>query len=213
MNRLSLSRRGLVLGGSITAFGLSGVAAAASVLTPRQSLGPYYPDRLPDDQDNDLVRVRGETARAMGQIAHVRGRLVLPDGSPVRDARIEIWQCDARGRYIHSADARRGPSDAGFQGYGQVQTTADGGYGFRTIRPVAYPGRAPHIHFKITGPGIRPLVTQMYVRDAPENRRDSLLNRIRDRAQRDSLLVAFEPAPAIEEGALAGQFDIVVAPA
>ena len=203
----------MVLAGAATALGLSRATAAAEVLTPRQSLGPFYPDRMPRDRDSDLVRIRGEAAQALGQIVHVRGRLVRPDGSAVREALVEIWQCDARGRYIHTADARRGPFDDGFQGYGQARTGRDGDYGFRTIKPVAYPGRAPHIHFKISGPGIRPLVTQMYVQGAPENAGDWLLNGVRDPAQRASLIVRFVPAPEIEVGALGGRFDIVVASA
>ena len=211
MTKTALSRRGLILTGAATAIGLSPAAAAAGLLTPRQSMGPFYPDRLPDDRDNDLVRIQGSAAQALGEIAHVRGRLVLPDGRPVQDAQVEIWQCDARGRYIHSADARRGLSDDGFQGSGQTRTAGDGSYVFRTIKPVPYPGRAPHIHFKISGPGIRSLVTQMYVEGAPGNERDRLLNSIRDPEQRTSLIVPFKPAPDIEDGALGARFDIVVA--
>jgi protocatechuate 3,4-dioxygenase beta subunit len=90
-------------------------------------------------------------------------------------------------------------------------TSGEGAYRFRTIKPVPYPGRAPHIHFAITALGGGRLVTQMYVAGAPENARDGILNSIRDERQRARLLVAFEPAPQIEPGGLAARFDIVLA--
>ena len=88
---------------------------------------------------------------------------------------------------------------------------ASGSYAFRTIKPVAYPGRTPHIHFAITAPGRAPLITQMYVAGEPLNARDGILNGIADRRQRDSVIVKLEPGDGIEAQALAGTFDIVLA--
>lgn len=183
--------------------------AAGLIPTPRQSEGPFYPPELPDDRDSDLVRVTGADAAALGEVTHVLGRVLDRQSRPQARALVEIWQCDANGRYLHPGD--RGPArDPHFQGYGRTLTDAGGGYRFRTIRPVPYPGRTPHIHFKVRTEDGRSLTTQMYVRGEPRNDRDGLLNAVRDPAARDRLIVALDPAPQLESGALAGTFDIVL---
>jgi protocatechuate 3,4-dioxygenase beta subunit len=184
-------------------------AAGALVATPAQTPGPFYPDVLPLDDDNDLAQVAGQPRPALGTVLHLAGRVLAPDGAPVPGALVEIWQCDANGRYHHPRDAGGVAPDPGFQGYGRVATVADGGYRFRTIRPVAYPGRTPHIHFAVTAPGRRPLVTQMYVRDEPRNPGDFLYARIPVQ-QRGLVTVALAPAPTAPLE-LAGRFDIVLA--
>jgi protocatechuate 3,4-dioxygenase beta subunit len=131
------------------------------------------------------------------------------DGRPIRRARIEIWQCDALGRYIHSLDARRGPRDPNFQGYGHTLTDDQGYYRFRTIRPVPYPGRAPHIHFAVKGKGFDRLTTQMYVEGEPRNEKDFLLGRLSAQARR-ALIVPLKPAPNPQASDLSGRFDIVL---
>jgi protocatechuate 3,4-dioxygenase beta subunit len=190
----------------------SALAAPDLVATPRQTEGPFYPTDWSGDADNDLVRVEGEAARAQGLITHILGRVLDTSGAPVPGAEIEIWQCDASGVYRHPRDTswfhRR---DAGFQGRGRARADAGGAYSFRTIKPVAYPGRTPHIHFAITAPGRAPLITQMYVAGEPLNARDGILNAIRDTRQRDSVIVKLEPGDRIEEKALVGSFDIVLA--
>lgn len=182
---------------------------AALLATPRQSRGPFYPLTLPLERDNDLVTVRGGTGLAQGEITHVVGRVLDTEGRPLAGARIEIWQCNAFGRYHHEHDRQSAPIDPNFQGYGEFVTGPDGAYRFRTIKPVAYPGRAPHIHFAVTGAGFAPLVTQMYVAGAPENERDFLLNAIGDRAARESLIVSLDTRTADNERL--GRFDLVVA--
>lgn len=133
-------------------------------------------------------------------------------GAPIPDAAIEIWQCDATGIYRHPRDMHwLRKRDGGFQGRGRARSAADGAYAFRTIKPVAYPGRTPHIHFAITAPGRSPLITQMYVAGEPQNARDGVLNAISDRRQRDSVIVRLQPGDGIEASALAGSFDIVLA--
>lgn len=190
---------------------LAPVAALASrVRTPAQTTGPFYPRELPLDSDNDLATVVGAPTGARGTIAHVSGRVLDDNERPVRDARVEIWQADAFGRYHHPADRRDAPLDPGFQGYGQTMTANDGAYRFRTIRPVPYPGRTPHIHFAITARGGVRLVTQMYVAGEPLNARDAVLNGVRDPAARAAVIVDLKPAPDIEPGALAATFDIVL---
>jgi protocatechuate 3,4-dioxygenase beta subunit len=159
--------------------------------------------------DNDLVRVQGRAAQALGQVAHVGGRVLNRRGEPVRGAVVEIWQCDANGVYNHPRQPGLQRRDAAFQGYGRVQA-GDGRYSFRTIRPVAYPGRTPHIHFKVHAPGAGRLTTQMYIAGERQNATDGLLNGIRDGAARESVIVRLDPAEAVEPGALRGTFDIVL---
>lgn len=183
--------------------------AAALLPTPAQTTGPFYPLTLPLDSDNDLVRVAGHARTAGGIVAHVGGRVFDRNGQPVRGARVEIWQCDANGRYHHPGDNNPAPEDDDFQGYGQTATAADGGYRFRTIRPVPYPGRTAHIHFKISGQGIDGLVTQMYVAGEPRNASDGILNDI-DVTARGRVIVPFLPAPELENDALKAAFDIVL---
>lgn len=183
-------------------------ADAQRIVTPRQSLGPFYPVDWSGDADNDLVIVRGEAARALGQVAHVRGRVVDRDGTPLDGSIVEIWQCDAKGVYRHPRD--RGGRDTGFQGRGSTRAAKDGGWTFRTIRPAPYPGRTPHIHFFVRTPDGRELVTQLYVAGDPGNAGDFLLNSVRDARQRERLIARFDPADRIEPGALLAEFEIVI---
>jgi protocatechuate 3,4-dioxygenase beta subunit len=208
------SRRRLLWGaGALAASAALPARAAGLIATPPQSTGPFYPLALPLDADNDLVIVDGQPERATGTILHLWGHVVDPDGRPVRGARIEIWQCDAFGVYHHSRD-RRGPADVNFQGFGATTVDDQGAYRFRTIEPVPYVGRTPHIHFKIAGPGFEPLTTQMYLADQPLNARDGLYRRLGEQAQ--LVTVRLDPAPDLEptvkSGAKRGLFDIVLGP-
>jgi protocatechuate 3,4-dioxygenase, beta subunit len=209
------TRRAVVTSG--VAAGIAGLALAGGagralaelVATPRQTSGPFYPVELPLDADNDLVRVSGRPNEAAGQVVHLFGRVLDPGGRAIAGAEVQIWQCDAQGYYHHPRD-RGDRADPNFQGFGAARTGADGGYRFRTIRPVAYPGRTPHIHFAVLGADFNALVTQMYLRGEPMNERDGVFRAIRDPDQRDSVLVALAPAPDVEAGAEAGTFDLVI---
>jgi protocatechuate 3,4-dioxygenase beta subunit len=211
--RSRLERRALIVGGgaSLLCAPLVSLAAAASplVVTPGQTEGPFYPVRFPPDMDADLVRVAGRAAQAVGQVTHIAGRVLTRRGESARGAILEIWQCDANGIYDHPDDRGQRRRDAAFQGYGRTQVDAGGRYAFRTIRPVAYPGRTPHIHFKVHAPGLGRLTTQMYVAGEPRNAGDGLLNAIRDRRARESVIVRLVPSER-EAGALEGSFDIVL---
>jgi len=204
----SITRRRL-LAGSLGAAGLaagSAPLAVTSALTPAASSGPFYPLKYPADQDHDLTRVAGAGKLADGQHVHLGGTVTDAAGRPRNGARVEIWQCDANGRYHHPGDAGGAALDPGFQGWGRYITGADGVYRFRTILPVPYPGRTPHIHFLIQA-GSRRLVTQMYLRGARGNQLDWLFNNI-PAAQREHVLVAFNE----RQGDLpAGRFNIVLA--
>jgi protocatechuate 3,4-dioxygenase beta subunit len=150
----------------------------ASALTPRQSAGPFYPPELPLDDDNDLVHVAGRDQAAKGKITDLSGRLLDHNGEPLKEVRIEIWQCDANGRYRHPLDPGRRSIDPGFQGFGHTLTDGAGRYRFLTIKPVPYPGRTPHIHVAVYPMGDRPFVTQLYVAGEPRNSEDFLYNRV-----------------------------------
>lgn len=202
-------RRHWLRGAAAAGLSLAAARALALASTPSQTRGPFYPYDVTLESDADLVRVGGRGTLAQGVITHLSGAVKDHRGRPVPDARVEIWQCDVNGRYHHARDRRNAPLDEGFQGYGRSGTGADGRYRFRTIEPVAYPGRAPHIHFAVAGPGFEPLITQMYVQGAPENAKDWILNRIRDPIRRASLVVLFEPHPDLP-GQRVARFDIVL---
>jgi len=205
-----LARRGLLIGTAALA-GLEPRAALAALLaTPAQTAGPFYPKTLPLEAENDLVRIAGHAREAAGTITHLFGRVLETDGRAIANARIEIWQCDSRGHYHHVDDGDARQLDPDFQGYGKTLSAADGSYRFRTIRPVAYPGRTPHIHVAVTTAGGRRLVTQMYVAGEARNDRDPVLSQIRDPAARAAVIVPLAPTPEFERGALAGTFDIVM---
>jgi len=148
------------LGVGLAAGPVAGQARLAP--TPSDVEGPFYPTRLPADADGDLVRLAGATREAEGRRLHIRGTVRATDGTPLAGAAVEIWQTDARGNYIHPQGAISGPRDEAFQGYGRAVADAAGAYSFRTILPVAYRGRPPHVHFRVASAGRRTLTTQLY---------------------------------------------------
>ena len=184
------------------------VLAQSLLPTPAQTEGPFYPDRLPLDQDNNLTVVDGRRAPAAGEITDLTGRILDARGMPLRGVVIEIWQVDNNGHYIHTGDAGAG-NDANFQGFGRFETGQDGAYRFRTIKPVPYPGRTPHIHVKLHKGGHELLTTQLYVQGHPLNERDGILRSIRDPRQRALVLVPFQRSSE-RPGELAARFDIVL---
>lgn len=207
------SRRQMLGVAAALAAGRSLPAAAALFPTPEQTAGPFYPLTLPLDSDNDLIQVGGRGERAAGTILTLGGRVLDKEGRPVRDARLEIWQCDAFGVYGHPREGR-GPADPNFQGFGRTVAREDGAYRFLTIVPVPYPGRTPHIHFKIGGPGFEPLVTQMYIQGHPQNAEDFIYRRLGSEQAKDAVTVDLQPAPEFEpqgkSGARQAMFDIVL---
>jgi protocatechuate 3,4-dioxygenase beta subunit len=197
---------GLVLG--TLACSAHRTLAQSLIVTPAQTEGPFYPDRLPLDQDNDLVRVKGHQAPAAGEVTDLTGRLVDLRGNPLGGVTVEIWQVDHNGHYIHTRDAGA-KNDANFQGFGRFETGQAGEYRFRTIKPVPYPGRTPHIHVKLRKGGRELLTTQLYVQGHPLNARDGVLRGIRDPQQRAAVMVPFVPSRE-HSGELAARFDIVL---
>jgi protocatechuate 3,4-dioxygenase beta subunit len=193
-----------------TAFTVRGAFAEELVRTPPQTEGPFYPDKLPLDTDNDLLIINDAITPAVGEITHLSGRILDAKGNPVRNALVEIWQVDSKGAYLHSDSDNRKNRDANFQGFGRFLTGSNGEYYFRTIKPVAYPGRTPHIHFKIKRASKELLVTQCYVKGDPGNARDFILRNIRDAKARESVIVAFAPVKGSRIGELAAKFDVVL---
>lgn len=190
-----------------------GAFAEALVRTPRQTAGPFYPDQLPLDTDNDLIIVDDRITPAVGEITHLSGRVLTASGSPVRNAVVEIWQVDSRGVYLHSRSPHRDRRDGNFQGFGRFQTGTSGEYRFRTIKPVPYSFgafRPPHIHVAVDVRGRRTLTTQLYIKDHPQNRRDPVLNFIRDPREREALLVDFVPVPDSTLIQWSARFDIIL---
>jgi protocatechuate 3,4-dioxygenase beta subunit len=186
--------------------------AADLAATPAQTEGPFYPTAFPTDSDNDLVQVRGQAAYAMGTVLHLQGRVLEASGKPLEGALVEIWQCDAQGLYDHLRQPGRDRRDAAFQGYGKVLTDAQSAYRFRTLKPVAYPGRAPHIHLKVATADGRRLTTQFYLAGDPQNERDFVYREAaRDPGRRARIDMRLEPANGIEGGAFATTMDIVIA--
>ncbi|MDG2468056.1 MAG: protocatechuate 3,4-dioxygenase [Pirellulaceae bacterium] len=178
--------------------------------TPKQGEGPFYPDRLPLDTDNDLLIVNDSISSAVGDVTHLTGRILDPTGNPVRNAQVEIWQVDANGRYLHTEDAKRGGSDKNFQGFGRFTTATKGEYYFRTIKPVPYPGRTPHIHFAVKINGKKRFSTQCYIKGDSRNAKDGVLKSVKDKKAANSLMVDFKKMENSKIGELKANFDIVL---
>jgi protocatechuate 3,4-dioxygenase, beta subunit len=197
--------------GAAAALGARG-AFAQALATAVTGDGPYYPDRLPLDTDNDLLIINDGITPAVGEIAHFGGRLLAETGAPVRGAVIEIWQSDVNGSYIHTEGRNDGKLDRNFQGYGRFLTDAEGRYYFRTIKPVPYTlqgqFRAPHIHVAVSKAGKRIMATQAMVKGHEANEGDLVTRRITDPALLETLMVEYRPLPGSTLGELTANFDI-----
>jgi protocatechuate 3,4-dioxygenase beta subunit len=177
-------------------------APAPRRATPAQTEGPFYPVALPADTDADLLH-NGRLQYTGGDPVWVEGVVSDLEGKPLAGAQVEIWQCDHEGHYHHPGDGGR--ADPNFQGFGRVTVGRDGGYRFRTIRPVPYTGRTPHIHLKVKMGRRELLTTQLYVQGEPRNARDFLWRNLG--AESDLVTVPFRDGP---EG-LRATFPIVIA--
>ena len=194
------------------AFTVPGVFAEELELvkTPRQTEGPFYPNKLPLDTDNDLLIINDSITPAVGSVTHLSGRILDAKGSPIRNALVEIWQVDNKGAYLHTGSANYKERDTNFQGFGRFLTGSSGEYYFRTIKPVPYPGRTPHIHFKVKKGSKELFTTQCYVKGEPGNERDGIYRRIGDSQAQASVTVPFTLVAGSHVGELAARFDIVL---
>ena len=188
----------------------AGAFADELTKTPRQTEGPFYPDKLPLDTDNDLLVINDGITPGVGEITHLTGKILDTAGQPISGAVIEIWQCDANGAYLHSGSSNSAKRDGNFQGFGRFTTNRAGEYYFRTIKPVPYPGRTPHIHVKIRKSGKDLLTTQCYVKGHAGNDRDGVWKNIKDEKQRTAVTVDFAAIKESKLGELAANFDIVL---
>ena len=194
-------------------FTTPGLFAEQLFETPSLTEGPFYPDKLPLDQDNDLIIIKDGITPAVGEITHLTGRVLGTNGSPLKDATIEIWQCDANAVYLHTADSgpKKEIQDKHFQGFGRFTTGSTGEYRFRTIKPVPYPGRpAPHIHIKVKQGDRELLTTQLLIRGHEGNARDGVFSGTRDLIDRELLTTEFKPIKESKIGEFAAVFDIVI---
>jgi protocatechuate 3,4-dioxygenase beta subunit len=196
------------MAGSALLFTAPGAFAEALTRTPKMTAGPFYPDKLPLDTDNDLLIINDALNPGVGEITHLSGVVMDVKGQPARNTLVEIWQTDNNGIYIHSKSGNgRENLDTNFQGYGRFLTDSKGRYYFRTIKPRPYPGRTPHIHVKVSQKGKEVLTTQCFVKGDPGNKKDGLIKRLENA---DSLIIPFKPLKNSASGELQARFDIVI---
>lgn len=213
LNQMLWTRRQF-LGGVAAGTGalyVPGVFAEELTRTPSQTEGPFYPDKLPLDTDNDLLIINETITPAVGEITHLGGKILDARGNAIRNAVVEIWQVDHHGAYLHTKSGNGEKRDSNFQGYGRFLTGSSGEYYFRTIKPVAYPGRTPHIHFAVKVPGTKDaFTTQCYIKGEPGNERDGVLKSVKDPKAKASIIVDFAPIKESKIGELAANFNIVL---
>ena len=187
-----------------------GLMAEALSLTPHQTEGPFYPDKMPLDTDNDLIILNDSLTPAVGTVAYLSGKVTDIKGNPLRNTLVEIWQVDNNGVYLHTRGGSRAKLDSNFQGYGRFLTDSKGNYFFRTLKPSPYSGRTPHIHMAVSAKGEKKFTTQCYIKGEPRNQKDFILKRVKDQKARESLIVPFKKVNGASTGEVAAKFDIVL---
>ncbi|WP_294123329.1 hypothetical protein [Sphingomonas sp.] len=205
-----VTRRHFAIGAAAVA-SASAAKSPALIATSSQALGPFYPIVRPADHDADLTRIKGRSGIAMGQPINVIGRIVDLHGNPVRGASLDIWQCNAAGRYAHPGDtANPAALDPNFQGFARLASDRDGRFKFRSVKPKDYDTpigrRTPHIHFSIDGHSER-LVTQMYFPGEPLNDIDFLL---KDASPKESVIAEAIDRLSGDPQALAFRWTVVL---
>ena len=205
-----LFRRTLLAGAGLSLVPGLPVLAAGLVPTPEQTEGPFYPDKLPLDTDNDLLILNDSINPGVGEVTYLSGKILGMNGLPIRNAVVEIWQADNNGAYLHSGSSNGDKRDSHFQGFGRFTTGTSGEYLFRTIKPVPYPGRTPHIHVSVKVPGRDKFTTQCYIKGHELNEKDGIYKSVRDPKARESITVAFDPLAGSKMGELNAQFNIVL---
>jgi protocatechuate 3,4-dioxygenase beta subunit len=213
---MTISRRTIItsLGAGAIAVATASASAAEKLRpTPQETFGPFFPVGAPATHDFDLTRIAGKPGHALGPTMELSGRVLRTDGSPVKDANIEIWQANAAGRYRHPMDKNPAPLDPNFNGVALLRTNGEGQYQLRTVKPGAYPDpaggmRTPHIHFDITSNDYR-LVVQMYFPGEALNEKDILISTMPGR-HRDPALATCKQVTAREAGVLRFEWDVVL---
>ncbi|MGQ0558779.1 MAG: dioxygenase family protein [Sphingosinicella sp.] len=178
---IQISRRSFAAG----AFATAGLAVAGRTLahptrtpTPESAMGPFYPVERPAESDADLTWLAGHSQRAAGTVIEVRGRVLDRRGNPLTGASLELWQCNAAGRYAHPNDPATAPLDPHFQGFAALTSDASGGWRIVTIKPGGYDSpighRPPHLHWDLRGARDRRVAQMYFPEDAEANAADSL---------------------------------------
>lgn len=204
--------QGLTAAG-VAAFTTPGLFAQQLVETGTTTEGPFYPDALPLDTDNDLLIINDGITPAVGEVTHLTGRVLTTSGQPVRNAFVEIWQADQTGSYIHTGGRQPTGSDRNFQGYGRFLSDSKGQYYFRTVKPIDYTligiFRTAHIHVAVSRNGRRLFTSQLMINGHPANARDTVIRGLDPKALK-TLLVDFTPLAGSKIGELSANFDVVL---
>lgn len=145
-------------------------------ITPSQTIGPFFAYALTPRAYGGSELATGTVAAegVAGERIRIAGTVYDGDGVPVGDAMIETWQADAQGRY-------NAAGNAGFTGFGRVETTAEGAFQIETIRPGAVAGpdgapQAPHLSVSIFARGLLTrLTTRIYFEGEAANAADPVL--------------------------------------
>jgi protocatechuate 3,4-dioxygenase beta subunit len=198
--------------GAVALFTTRGLFAEELVQTTATTEGPFYPDRMPLDTDNDLLIINDAITPAVGDITWLTGRVLTTSGQPLRNAFVEIWQTDNKASYIHTR-GRNTEFDGNFQGYGRHLTDSSGRYTFRTLKPIAYTlqgaFRAPHIHVAVSQNGRRIFTTQVGIKGHKDNATDMVYRSLGSKGL-ETILVDFKPVPGSRVGELTASFDLVL---
>ena len=215
-------RRMLEMAIGFSGFVLSGATGSAiaqesgRLITWPLPLGPFYPQIKPLDQDADLTMITGKPGRAEGKVIHLMGRVMNLKAEPVSGAKVEIWQTDSKGRYVHPSDLNPVPADPNFQGYSAQLTDTEGRYRFKTVKPAPYPVlflvssmRAPHIHFEVSGKYDR-VVTQMFFPNEPLNAQDGSFGRLSAAYKEAATARILPPTKEFEADSVIAVWDIVL---
>jgi protocatechuate 3,4-dioxygenase, beta subunit len=218
-SRRRMLEMALGLGGGILLGGANGSVIAQEakrLITWPLPLGPFYPQIKLLDQDADLTMITGKPRRAEGKVIHLMGRVMNLKGEPVSGVKVEIWQTDSKGRYVHPTDENPVPADPNFQGYATQITDAEGRYRFKTVKPAAYPVlfltntlRTPHIHFEVSGK-IDRVVTQMFFPNEPLNAQDGSYGRLKLEYKEAALAKILPPTKELEPDSVIAVWDIVL---
>ena len=181
MSNVHLTTRRAFAGGLVGAALVAGSRAlgqSGMLPTPESSMGPFYPISHPAEDDADIVRLRGHSRQAQGQVIQVSGRLLDRHGNPIRNGRIDVWQANAAGRYDHPSDPAIAPLDPNFQGYATLRSDAKGEWRIVTVKPGGYDSpighRPPHIHFDLRSGKARNIAQLYFPEEAAGNAKDLL---------------------------------------
>ncbi len=139
--------------------------------TPADYEGPFYPQSIREDEDNDLIHVAGRSNPAQGDILNLFGVVLNTRGEPQKNLVIEIWQTDPKGRYYHPGSSTSEERDLDFQYWGKTRVNADGSFFFKTLVPAAYQPRPAHIHYKVWRNGRVLLTSQIYFSTEPKTKK------------------------------------------